>query len=212
MAKDYYDITLALAGVAQVARLVQQLAWQGHCDQDAMKTSINSLFIVDPTTTISVYGSDESCLRLGLDSLIATLHSRGEQAVTAELKRYLLTLLIQAPAIQQNQTAFSLLTRKIAHYAEAHHEYPPDARHTISGMAELYTTLIRHCNIEFKISGSTALDDPWIQQQIRAVLLAGIRSVILWRQSGGTKMQLLYARKPLVNQAKNLLNKVGPLY
>ncbi|PLL40327.1 lysogenization regulator HflD, partial [Klebsiella pneumoniae] len=29
MAKNYYDITLALAGVCQAARLVQQLAHQG---------------------------------------------------------------------------------------------------------------------------------------------------------------------------------------
>nr|WP_284142072.1 DUF489 family protein [Escherichia coli] len=32
MAKNYYDITLALAGICQSARLVQQLAHQGHCD------------------------------------------------------------------------------------------------------------------------------------------------------------------------------------
>ena len=30
MAKNYYDITLALAGICQSARLVQQLAHQGH--------------------------------------------------------------------------------------------------------------------------------------------------------------------------------------
>lgn len=29
MAKNYYDITLALAGICQAARLVQQLAHQG---------------------------------------------------------------------------------------------------------------------------------------------------------------------------------------
>ncbi|MDU4545001.1 MAG: DUF489 family protein, partial [Klebsiella michiganensis] len=29
MAKNYYDITLALAGVCQAARLVQELAHQG---------------------------------------------------------------------------------------------------------------------------------------------------------------------------------------
>ncbi|WP_201161234.1 DUF489 family protein, partial [Klebsiella grimontii] len=43
MAKNYYDITLALAGVCQAARLVQQLAHQGHCDSDALHVSLNSI-------------------------------------------------------------------------------------------------------------------------------------------------------------------------
>lgn len=43
MAKNYYDITLALAGICQSARLVQQLAHQGHCDADALHVSLNSV-------------------------------------------------------------------------------------------------------------------------------------------------------------------------
>lgn len=43
MAKNYYDITLALAGICQSARLVQQLAHQGHCDADALHVSLNSI-------------------------------------------------------------------------------------------------------------------------------------------------------------------------
>ncbi|MCP5738100.1 DUF489 family protein, partial [Klebsiella pneumoniae] len=43
MAKNYYDITLALAGICQSARLVQQLAHQGHCDADAVHVSLNSV-------------------------------------------------------------------------------------------------------------------------------------------------------------------------
>ena len=40
MAKNYYDITLALAGICQSARLVHQLAHQGHCDADALHVSL----------------------------------------------------------------------------------------------------------------------------------------------------------------------------
>ncbi|MEG2041549.1 MAG: DUF489 family protein, partial [Hafnia sp.] len=43
MAKNYYDITLALAGICQSARLVQQLAHEGQCDNTAMRTSLNSI-------------------------------------------------------------------------------------------------------------------------------------------------------------------------
>ncbi len=48
MAKNYYDITLALAGICQSARLVQQLAHQGHCDADALHVSLNSVIDLNP--------------------------------------------------------------------------------------------------------------------------------------------------------------------
>jgi hypothetical protein len=48
VAKNYYDITLALAGICQSARLVQQLAHQGHCDADALHVSLNSVIDLNP--------------------------------------------------------------------------------------------------------------------------------------------------------------------
>ena len=54
MAKNYYDITLALAGICQSARLVQQLAHQGHCDADALHVSLNSIIDMNPSSTLAV--------------------------------------------------------------------------------------------------------------------------------------------------------------
>jgi high frequency lysogenization protein len=36
-------------------------------------------------------------------------------------------------------------------------------------------------------------------------LLAGIRSAVLWRQLGGTRLQLLFSRKSIVSDAEELL-------
>lgn len=48
MAKNYYDITLALAGICQSARLVQQLAHEGVCDNDALNTVLGGLLQTNP--------------------------------------------------------------------------------------------------------------------------------------------------------------------
>ena len=59
MAKNYYDIPLALAGVCQAARLVQQLAHQGHCDSDALHVSLNSIIDLQkfqPLRKLPVHG------------------------------------------------------------------------------------------------------------------------------------------------------------
>ena len=78
MAKNYYDITLALAGICQAARLVQQLAHQGHCDSDALHVSLNSIIDLDPESTLAVFGGSEANLRLGLETVSYT-HLRAHE-------------------------------------------------------------------------------------------------------------------------------------
>jgi hypothetical protein len=94
VAKNYYDITLALAGVCQAARLVQELAHQGHCDSDALHVSLNSIIDLDPDSTLAVFGGSEANLRLGLETLIGVLNTSSRQGLNAELTRYTLSLMV----------------------------------------------------------------------------------------------------------------------
>jgi len=47
-----------------------------------------------------------------------------------------------------------------------------------------------------------------MHNRIRACLLAGIRSAILWRQVGGTKWQLLFFRRRIFDTAQHLYNSI----
>jgi len=49
--------TIALAGIAQAAALVQQLASTGTADPIAMEASIASVLKIDSDSVIDVYGS-----------------------------------------------------------------------------------------------------------------------------------------------------------
>ena len=91
MAKNYYDITLALAGICQSARLVQQLAHQGHCDADALHVSLNSIIDMNPSSTLAVFGGSEANLRVGLETLLGVLNASSRQGLNAELTRYTLS-------------------------------------------------------------------------------------------------------------------------
>ncbi len=94
MAKNYYDITLALAGICQSARLVQQLAHQGHCDADALHVSLNSIIDMNPSSTLAVFGGSEANLRVGLETLLGVLNAGSRQGLNAELTRYTLSLMV----------------------------------------------------------------------------------------------------------------------
>ena len=43
------------------------------------------------------------------------------------------------------------------------------------------------------------------QHMIRALLLAGMRAAVLWRQCGGNRMKLIFQRKALLECSRELL-------
>jgi high frequency lysogenization protein len=47
-----------------------------------------------------------------------------------------------------------------------------------------------------------------ILDKIRALLLAGIRSAVLWQQVGGSRWQLLLDRKKIVHTAQQILTEL----
>ena len=47
------------------------------------------------------------------------------------------------------------------------------------------------------------------QKRVRALLLAGIRSAVLWRQLGGKRRDILFFRKKLLNTTKNVLKEIS---
>lgn len=72
------------------ARLVQQLAHQGHCDGDALHVSLNSIIDMNPSSTLAVFGGSEANLRVGLETLLGVLNASSRQGLNAELTRYTL--------------------------------------------------------------------------------------------------------------------------
>jgi high frequency lysogenization protein len=44
--------------------------------------------------------------------------------------------------------------------------------------------------------------------RIRALLMAGIRACVLWRQAGGNRFNLLFGRKGLASETRRLLESL----
>ena len=66
---NIHNRTLALAGLFQAARLVQQTARGEPRDKDATTASIGSIFNTDPASVVDVYG-DIAAVRTGLELLV----------------------------------------------------------------------------------------------------------------------------------------------
>ncbi|STS97187.1 putative lysogenization regulator [Klebsiella pneumoniae] len=157
MAKNYYDITLALAGVCQAARLVQQLAHQGHCDSDALHVSLNSIIDLDPESTLAVFGGSEANLRLGLETLLGVLNTSSRQGLNAELTRYTLSLMVLERKLAASKGAMDTLGNRIAGLHRQLEHFDLQSETLLSAMAGIYVDVISPLGPRIQVTGSPAV-------------------------------------------------------
>ncbi|MFK5970352.1 MAG: high frequency lysogenization protein HflD [Candidatus Marithrix sp.] len=197
--------TLALAGMFQSAELVQKISQKGLFDQNPFEASVNSLIKLDADSVVDVYdgiGQISTGLRVLIDQL-------GNERKNMEIMQHVLGMiflerkLIKEPNMLKHiQTEIATVKIKIEELSINHPE-------VLQHLAEIYTQTISKFDYRIKINGDKIfLDNKNNVDKIRALLLAGIRSAVLWQQKGGRKWQFVFSRRKTVSTARNLLNNI----
>ena len=203
-----FDRTLALAGLAQNAELVQGLARTGKIDQFYLDSSVKSLFAFDASSVTEIYG-EVSALRLGLNSLSRHFF-KPKSPVQAEIMRYAFQLIQLAKKVQQSK----MLSQQLADELQTIN-YQFDERSAaldnsiINEIADVYLKSISPVKPRVIVSGEQGyLAQKETASKVRVCLLCGLRSAHLWLQKGGSKLQLLTSRKNYQNQATLILSEM----
>ena len=207
--KKNVERSLALAGVFQSAALVRDLARTGKTEKLAFETSIQSIYTLDVSTVEQVYGGTISGLRLGLQELVNLLaYTKIKQ--DRELTRYLIGLmhlerkLIRSPETKQN------LSRRIKHAISQANYFASSPQLIINSLADIYVTTLGTLPFRLHVVGKGKyLAHAETVSKIRAALLAGVRSAVLWRQLGGSRWQLFLMRHTLIGVGKKLLTSLN---
>jgi high frequency lysogenization protein len=205
--RQRHDRILALAGVVQAACLVKQLAWKGNLNQAEFETSIYSIFQTSPDTVVDVYGS-KSALITGLQGLINLL-SDGKTPKDPDVARYTISLLHLERLLLKNPNMINSLQRGVeraknqaAHFSNTH-------ENVIANLASVYSDTLSTFKFRIHVSGeNTHLSNHHTVNKIRAILLSGVRSAVLWRQLEGTRWQLVFGKRSMLQDAKMLLNEL----
>ncbi|MFV0576404.1 MAG: high frequency lysogenization protein HflD [Vibrio sp.] len=202
MAKTLYDRTIAFAGICQAVALVQQVARDGHCDSAIFESTLKTIINMNPSSTLDVYG-DEYNLKLGLETLIGGIDGTPKGS---EATRYIIGLLSLERKLNARSDAMAQLGDRLDTIARQTEHYDLLEEQMISNIASVYLDVISPVGPRIQVSGTpTVLQQTMNQHKVRALLLAGIRSAVLWRQVGGKRRHLLLGRKKMVEQAKILL-------
>jgi high frequency lysogenization protein len=193
---------LSLAGVFQACSLAQQLANDGRCDEGAMESSVASVFRIDASSVVAVYGN-VSNLRIGLRNLIAQLdESDRDMSVTrmvVTVMRLERSLAGRPDLLDQLQKGILATQRQVEHFGQ-------DSNQVTARLAELYASTLSVLRPRVMVSGNPQqLQQPAVVEKVRANLLAAVRSAVLWRQIGGRQWQLLVYRRQCGMLARGLL-------
>lgn len=207
MEHTLHDKTLALAGVYQSAILVQEIARSGNIPDVQLSALLETLFRFDSNSVIQVYG-DTLTIKKGLQALVNQLSGNNKKQ-EMELTRYVINLLHLEKILKKSPGMMDRLaielekTQKKFDYFNVTHE------NIIASLAEIYQQNISPLGPKIMVQGEPIyLSQSNNVNKIRALLFAGIRSVVLWRQCGGSRWQLLISRKKYISAAQNLLNEI----
>ncbi|MEA3643894.1 MAG: high frequency lysogenization protein HflD [Lamprobacter sp.] len=198
------DRIIALAGLHQAAHCVLRIANRGSVDIDQMTPCLYSLFQIDADDVSAVYG-EPGAVATGARQIIAQLTGQPERNM--EMTRYVITLLKHERTLAGRGDMLAAIGEGIEAAKEARAEAPLIDRDVIARFASLYSATISKLEPRIIVRGNPLyLQNEENQERIRALLLAGIRSAILWRQCGGRRMQILLGRRKLLDAARGYLS------
>jgi high frequency lysogenization protein len=185
---------LALAGLAQALGQVRRIAETGQAETAVVGTALDSVFRIDADSPEGVYG-DASALEPGLRLLRDYL---GGRVADALLPRLALSVL----QLERRFVADEVLGRRVrdgilAASPEAHRlgSSHPDV---LAALGKLYADTVSRLRPRVMVQGNPHyLGQANVVAEIRAVLLAALRSAVLWRQLGGSFWDFLLRRRAM---------------
>ena len=202
--KNLTDKTIALAGIFQSASLVTQIASKGIVDSHDLETAVRSTLNMNPSSTAAVYNGVDN-LRTGFHTLCSHL---GEGALQrdANTARYVISLLHLSRKLLKNDAMLATISQRLERVQEQVDMFGVTHDNTLANLASIYSETISTLSPKVIVTGEDSyLTSPGNADKIRAILLSGIRSGILWLQVGGSRWQIVLKRRFFVQEATRIL-------
>jgi|TARA_R110002167_G_scaffold188380_4_gene390237 high frequency lysogenization protein len=199
-----FERTMAFAGILQAIGQVQYLARHGESDKDALAATLNTILVTEPESTAEIY-QDKAILDNGYQLIQNQLGDGSNKDV--ETTRYLVGVLALERKLARSPNGLGMLAERInqVHRQLAHFAITDEQ--VLANFASIYSDIISELGPKLQISGNPdCLKQPQVQNKIRALLLAAMRSAVLWRQLGGKRRHLVFARKAIFDTAKQSQN------
>ncbi len=213
MSHSKYDQTLALAGIYQAASLVKQIANKGSANNAQIEACVETLFRFDADTVEEVYGdraniiNGAKVLQKNLTSI--SLSGSNKENRDIEITKYIISLIMLEKTLEKRPEMLDDISDRLKAIEEKFDFFPLGHDNTYAKLGHLYKETISTLGPKIIVSG----EQPYLSNEnnaskVRALLLAGIRSAVLWRQCGGSRWQFFFGQKAYQKECKKIIGFV----
>lgn len=193
---------LALAGLAQAVQIVRKIADTGHTDHAALRCLMGSVLAIDAPDVAAVYGGKRE-LRPGLTRLRQQL-SEGNS--DPNFTRLAMAVLALERTFSRDHEVAGKVRQAILSAPRPAQEDGSASPELIKAFADIYATHISPLKPRVMVQGNPHyLAQDHVVDEIRAILLAALRSAVLWRQLGGSSLDFLLRRRAMAETITELL-------
>ena len=200
MEKSQRAQTIALAAIWQSALLIQQVAKGKMTDADSMLCLFKGIMATNPSTVFDVYHSLNDIAE-GNKVMVHQLSGQ-TTAKDVEITRYVAGIMSLSKKLLKNNRALGRLKSGLEDIERRLEHFDLLSSSIIQNFADNYSEAVSPIGQKIQVIGNPdILRQPDIQAKVRAMLLAGIRAAILWRQMGGKRRQFLFNRKQILQDA-----------
>jgi high frequency lysogenization protein len=199
---------IALAAIFQAASLVEQLARTGEIPAPELELLITSLFKQNPDNFDEIYGAKPNLQAgyHGICKLMGSETTKMKQDIKPDVMRYALSIIHLESRLRKNDHMMNQLGESIQSSVRQADHFHITHESVIGSLADTYKQTLSTLSFRIKVAGNPQiLQNSHNANKVRALLLAGIRGAILWRQVGGRRWHLLFNRKRYIKDAQGLL-------
>ena len=201
---------IALAGVVQAARMVDQVAKTGSYPAAFFEASLRSLFAFDAPTVDAVYGNIQG-VKLGLRSVVDMLTDATNEDHVA-MGAYVRGLLKLEDQFGKRPDLQEVVASRLGHVNFKAQHFSDDAVELAASISAIYQDTISNLPYRIKVKGNVQhLRQTKNADLVRTLLLAGLRSAHLWRQLGGRPRHFLFKGGKLAATASDLSRQLSPV-
>jgi len=186
---------LPLAALLQSLRQIRRIAETGQAEASILNAMLNSIFQLEADSVAAVYGGLPA-LRPGLLLLRDYLTSQGKDPQLPKLALSVLQIERRYSANEEMDETVHQGIINAKHLAERH----ASATHpeVLTALGSLYAETISQLRPKVMVQGNPHyLGQAPLVAEIRAILLAALRSAVLWRQLGGSYWDFAFRRRAM---------------
>ena len=192
---------MALAAMCQVAKQVQKIAQYGSNNEHDLEILLSSIIQTSPESTEDVYQGTDN-LRDGYKTLMAQLTAGAQKDV--EIVKYVGGLMQLERALNANDKSLNELGKRIDDIHRRLDHFAITDESVVAGLADIYSSVLSPLGHRIQVYGKPELlKQQLTQNKIRALLLAGVRSAVLWRQMGGKRRHFFFSKRKILAIAKS---------